>query len=216
MTVFPIMPSRISRLYELAYNLWWSWHPEARALYSTLDYDLWEQVGHNPVRFLSEVEPMVLEKAANDSEYLHRYDSIISAFDRYMHPRPEETWFSRTYPEFTDKTIAYFSAEFGLHEALPIYSGGLGILSGDHCKEASDLGLPFVGIGFLYPQGYFHQRITREGVQEAFYDKLRFSEAPAVPACSPDGTEVMISVDLPGRRIHAKVWKLQVGRIALY
>ena len=216
MTVFPIMPSRISRLYELAYNLWWSWHPEARALYSTLDHDLWERVGHNPVRFLSEVEPMVLEKAANDSEYLHRYDSIISAFDRYMHPRPEETWFSRTYPEFTNKTIAYFSAEFGLHEALPIYSGGLGILSGDHCKEASDLGLPFVGVGFLYPQGYFHQRITREGVQEAFYDKLRFSEAPAVPACGPDGNEIMISVDLPGRRIHAKIWKLQVGRIPLY
>ncbi len=114
-------------------------------------------------------------------------------------PRADETWFARTYPEFTDKTIAYFSAEFGLHEALPIYSGGLGILSGDHCKEASDLGLPFVGVGFLYPQGYFRQSITRDGVQEASYDKLHFSEAPAVPALDPDGNEVMISVDLPGR-----------------
>jgi starch phosphorylase len=216
MTVFPIMPARISRLYELAYNLWWSWHPEARALYSDLSPELWESAGHNPVRLLSEIEPALLEKAAADAAYLERYDAVLEAFDRYMHPRQEETWFSRTYPELMDRPIAYFSAEFGLHEALPIYSGGLGILSGDHCKEASDLGLPFVGVGFLYPQGYFRQHITREGVQEAFYDKLLFSEAPAVPACGPDGDEVMISVDLPGRKIHAKVWKLQVGRIPLY
>ncbi len=215
-TVFPIMPPRISRLYELAYNLWWSWHAEARALYRELDPDLFEQVGHNPVRFLSELQPQNFEKAANNPAYLARYDSILKDFDRYMHPRADETWFSRNYPEFTHRTIAYFSAEFGLNEALPIYSGGLGILSGDHCKEASDLGLPFVGVGFLYPQGYFNQYITREGVQEAFYDKLHFSEAPAMPACDPDDNEVMISVDLPGRRINAKVWKLQVGRIPLY
>ncbi|MEO6889106.1 MAG: alpha-glucan family phosphorylase [Ktedonobacteraceae bacterium] len=216
MTVFPIMPARVSRLYELAYNLWWSWHPEARALYSTLDPALWEQVGHNPVRFLSEVQPRHLEEAAHDETYTQQYDSITGEFDRYMHPGPGETWFSRTYPELTDCTIAYFSAEFGLHEALPIYSGGLGILAGDHCKETSDLGLPFVGVGFLYPQGYFRQSITRDGVQEASYDKLLFSEAPATPACGPDGHEVLISVDLPGRRIHAKVWKVQVGRIPLY
>jgi starch phosphorylase len=216
MTVFPIMPSRISRLYELAYNLWWSWHPEARALYRKLNPDLWEHVGHNPVHFLSELNPQLLEQAANDRVYLERYDSVLEDFDRYIHPRAEETWFSHTYPEFADRTIAYFSAEFGLHESLPIYSGGLGILSGDHCKEASDLGLPFVGVGFLYPQGYFRQAVTRDGIQEAFYDKLHFSEAPAIPAIGPDGNEVMISVDLPGRRIHAKVWKLQVGRITLY
>lgn len=216
MTVFPVMPARISRLYELAYNLWWSWHPEARALYSTLDPDLWQRVGHNPVRFLSEVEPQILEKAAQNAEYLQQFDSVMHDFDYYMHPRAEDTWFSSTYPELTDKVIAYFSAEFGLTESLPIYSGGLGILSGDHCKEASDLGLPFVGVGFLYPQGYFQQRITREGQQEAIYEKLHFSEAPATPATGPDGNEVMINVDLPGRRIYAKVWKLQVGRVPLY
>jgi starch phosphorylase len=215
-TVFPIMPARINRLYELAYNLWWSWHPEARALYRTLDRDLWERVGHNPVRFLSEVQPGSLEKAASDPEYLQQYDSVISDFDHYMHPRADETWFTRTYPELVDKTIAYFSAEFGLHEALPIYSGGLGILAGDHCKEASDLGLPLVGVGFLYPQGYFQQRITREGRQEDLYEKLHFSEVPAVPAVSPAGNEVVISVDLPGRRVYAKVWKLMVGRVPLY
>ncbi|HLZ59026.1 MAG TPA: alpha-glucan family phosphorylase [Ktedonosporobacter sp.] len=215
-TIFPIMPARINRLYELAYNLWWSWHPEARALYSTLDPDLWEQVGHNPVRFLSEVDPQRLEQAAENGGYLQQYDSVIRDFDHYMHPRPDETWFSRTYPELADKTIAYFSAEFGLHESLPIYSGGLGILSGDHCKEASDLGLPFVGVGFLYPQGYFSQHVTRDGVQEASYEKLHFAESPAVPAIGPDGNEVVISVDLPGRRIYAKVWKLMVGRVPLY
>src|SRR5579863_7469743 len=118
-TVFPIMPARISRLYELAYNLWWSWHPEARTLYSTLDPDLWEKVGHNPVHFLSDVQPQRLEEAANDTDYLQRYDSILANFDRYMLPGAGETWFSHTYPEFTDTTIAYFSAEFGLSEALP-------------------------------------------------------------------------------------------------
>jgi starch phosphorylase len=216
MTVFPIMPPRINRLYELAYNLWWSWHPEARTLYQRLDPALWDEVGHNPVRFLSEVQPKRLEEATHDTDYLRQYDQVLSSFDAYMHPGTEGPWFARTYPELTDSVIAYFSAEFGLHESLPIYSGGLGILSGDHCKEASDLGLPFVGVGFLYPQGYFHQRITRDGNQEAFYDKLHFSEAPATPALDADGNEVMISVDLPGRRIHAKVWKLQVGRIILY
>ena len=216
MTVFPVMPPRINRLYELAYNLWWSWRPEARLLYSALDPTLWEQVGHNPVRFLSEVSPGILEKAAANTEYLQQFDSVLNDFDYYMHPRADDTWFSSTYPELTEKVIAYFSAEFGLTEALPIYSGGLGILSGDHCKEASDLGLPFVGVGFLYPQGYFHQRVTREGRQEATYDKLHFSEAPATPATGPDGSEIMINVDLPGRRIYAKVWKIQVGRIPLY
>ncbi len=214
-TVFPTMPSRISRLYELAYNLWWSWHPEALALYKELDSKLWEEVGHNPVRFLTEVQPENLQQAVSNASYLEHYDSVLSDFDHYMNPRTE-TWFSQNYPELVKNTIAYFSAEFGLHEALPIYSGGLGILSGDHCKEASDLGLPFIGVGFLYPQGYFRQSVTREGVQEAFYDKLLFSEAPAIPACDPDGNEIMIQVELPGRRIHAKIWKLQVGRITLY
>src|SRR5437773_4813487 len=165
MTVFPIMPARINRLYELAYNLWWSWHPEARALYSTLDPDLWDNVGHNPVRFLSEVQPERLEAAANEAGYLQRYDTILSNFNVYMHPAVHETWFSRTYPELSDSVIAYFSAEFGLHESLPIYSGGLGILSGDHVKSASDLGIPLVGIGLYYDQGYFRQWIDCDGWQ---------------------------------------------------
>src|SRR5256885_7096468 len=216
MTVFPIMPSRINRLYELAYNLWWSWHPEARALYSTLDPDLWEEVGHNPVRLLSEVRPERLEEVAGKSDYLQRYDSVCKDFDAYMHPRANETWFSRTYPDLTQCTIAYFPAEFGLHESLPIYSGGLGVLAGDHAKEASDLGLPFVAVGFLYPQGYFRQRLDPSGWQEAIYSKLDFADVAASPALTPDGGEVVIEVDLPGRTIYAKVYRIQVGRIPLF
>lgn len=213
--VFPIIPERIARLHELAYNLWWSWNRPAQDLYSVLDPQLWETVDHNPVRFLSQVDPAKLQRASDDKTYLENYDEILKQFDAYMHPETPN-WFKQTYPELVDQPIAYFSAEFGLHEALPIYSGGLGILSGDHCKAASDLGLPFIGVGFLYPQGYFIQRINRDGYQEAIYEKLHFSEVPATPATTPTGEEVLIWVDLPGRRVYAKVWKIQVGRIPLY
>lgn len=212
--VFPTLPPRISRLYDLAYNLWWSWTPEAQALYAGLDPELWQRVQHNPVRLLAEIDPARLEAAARDQAFLARFDAILRDFDAYM--RREDTWFRRTYPQHRDKTIAYFSAEFGLHESLPIYSGGLGVLAGDHIKEASDLGLPLVGIGFLYPQGYFTQRVTRDGVQEAFYDKLAFGTVAARPAVGADGREIQVAVELPGRVVYAKVWKLQIGRVALY
>jgi starch phosphorylase len=213
--VFPVMPERINRLYELAFNLWWSWNRPAQELYAVIDRPLWDEVNHNPVRFLSQVSPDKLNQTAQDQTYLENYDRVLADFDAYMHPATPN-WFKTAYPELIDDTVAYFSAEFGLHEALPIYSGGLGILSGDHCKAASDLGLPFIGIGFLYPQGYFIQRITREGIQEAIYEKLHFSEVPATPATNKKGEEVVISVDLPGRRVYAKVWRIQVGRIPLF
>ena len=217
--VFPTIPPRISRLYELAYNLWWSWHVEAQALYADLDPLLWERVNHNPVRELAEVTPERLEAVATDAEFLARYDAILKDFDRYMAPDCP-TWYGSTYAVRQDRThspcIAYFSAEFGLHESLPIYSGGLGVLAGDHIKEASDLGLPFVGVGFLYPQGYFTQRIARDGSQEAFYEKVQFSDVPASAATDAHGKEVQISVDLPGRRVYAKVWRIQIGRNPLY
>lgn len=214
MAVFPIIPARINRLHELAYNLWWSWHTEAQSLYESIDSALWQSSGHNPVRLLREVAPERLQTLEKNNAFLKHYDHVMAAFDAYM--QSKETWFSKTHPQMQGQTIAYFSAEFGLHESLPIYSGGLGILSGDHCKEASDLGLPFVGVGFLYPQGYFIQRINADGIQEATYDKLHFSEVSAKPAITPDGSEAVISVDLPGRKVYAKVWKIQVGRISLY
>jgi starch phosphorylase len=214
MAVFPTIPARIGRLHELAYNLWWTWTPDAQALYEAIDPELWARTEHNAVRVLLEADGERLHALAGDAEYLARYDGVMAAFDAYM--RPTTTWFSAAFPNMTDKIIAYFSAEFGLHESLPIYSGGLGILAGDHCKEASDLGVPLVGVGFLYPQGYFRQRISGEGRQEAIYDKLHFSEVAALPAKDPSGREVVIGVDLPGRTVYAKVWRIQVGRVPLY
>ena len=214
LAVFPTIPQRIERLYELAYNLWWSWTPSAQALYEQVNASLWERSEHNAVATLAGADPSRLRALAEDDDFVARYDGVMAEFDAYMHP--DATWFSEQFPKSANQIVAYFSAEFGLHESLPIYSGGLGILSGDHCKEASDLGLPFVGVGFLYPQGYFRQRITRDGQQEAIYEKLEFSQAPARPAKDAQGREAIISVELPGRTVYAKVWHVQVGRIPLY
>ena len=217
--VHPTPSSQIARLTELAYNMWWSWNPAAQALYEEIDSSLWRRVNHNPVKFLRQVGQADLDRVAADPAYLARYRSVMSWFDLYMNPPAGTTWHARTLgqPEGGPQgLIAYFSAEFGLHEALPIYSGGLGILSGDHCKTASDLGLPFVGVGFLYPQGYFQQRIDGDGRQQAIYEKLDFSEVPAIPALDQDGKQVMINVDLPGRTVYAKLWRIQVGRVLVY
>ncbi len=214
MAVFPAIPQRIGRLHELAYNLWWTWDADAQALYRAIDLELWTRTEHNAVRMLIETDVERINALAKDAEFLAHYDRVLATFDAYM--SDERTWYRRMYPEDAERTIAYFSAEFGLHESLPIYSGGLGILSGDHCKEASDLGLPFVGVGFLYPQGYFRQRIARDGQQEAIYEKLHFSQVPATAATGPDGHEVVIAVRLPGRTVYAKVWRIQVGRIPLF
>jgi starch phosphorylase len=211
---FTSLPQRISRLLELAYNLWWSWHPEGYALFQRIDPDLWEEVYHNPVKFLREVRQSALDEAAQDADYLRYYHHVLAEFDAYH--VYNKTWYEQTYPQHKPKQIAYFSAEFGLHESLPIYSGGLGILAGDTIKECSDLGLPIVGVGFLYPQGYFKQVIPDSGTQEAIYEKVSFSEVPALPAYDNEDKEVVISVDLPGRQIFAKVWKIQVGNVSLY
>jgi glycogen phosphorylase len=211
--LFTPIPERIARLRELAYNLWWTWHPEAQALYQTIDGDLWELVYHNPVEFLRDVRQQRLEAAAADHEFLARYDAVLRSFDAYV--QADNTWWRTTHGTIEGKTIAYFSAEFGLHEALPIYSGGLGVLSGDHVKEASDLDLPFVAVGFIYPQGYFRQRLDHSGWQNAEYRKLNFADIPARPAFTKDGREVVVDVELPGRTIYAKAYTIQVGRVQL-
>jgi starch phosphorylase len=217
---FTPIPARISRLTDIAYNLWWTWHPEAQELFQRIDVKLWEDVYHNPVLFLREVRQSSLDRAAADPEFIRAYHEVLIAFDEYQ--VFDKTWFKKTYGDKFNKLIAYFSAEFGLHECLPIYSGGLGVLSGDHTKEASDLGLPFIGVGFLYPQGYFKQVITPNGDQEAIYVKVRFAEVPAEPAFSADGKEIVVWVDLPARdhlpdrRVFAKVYKIQVGSVPLY
>jgi len=214
-SVFPKIPVPIARLHEIAYNLWWSWETAAQELYARIDPKLWDATNHNPVKFLRTVDQEHLNSAAADPDYLKAYQAVLAAFDAYMSPSAKG-WFGDTYPDKQQNVIAYFSAEFGLHEALPIYSGGLGVLSGDHCKEASDLNLPFIGVGFLYPQGYFTQRIDREGRQQAEYEKIDFAEVPATPALDKNGNEILINVDLPGRTVYAKIWRFQVGRIPIY
>ncbi len=212
--LFTPIPERIIRLRELAYNLWWSWHPEARGLYEQIDPELWELVYHNPVRFLREVRQQRFARIVSNEAYLQQYDAVMAAFDAYVGAK--DTWFTRHYPNTQGETIAYFSAEFGMHESLPIYSGGLGILSGDHVKEASDMGLPFVAVGFIYPQGYFRQRLDLSGWQFAEYNKMNFADVSAVPALTPEGQEVVVEVELPGRTIYAKVYRIQVGRVPLF
>ncbi len=208
------LPEKINRLSELAHNLWWSWNPEARELFRRLDYPIWHNTQHNPVQMLKELSVERLQTVANDAAFIRRYKKVMMLFDEAM--KLEASWFHQTYPHLVDKTIAYFSFEFGLHNSLPIYSGGLGILSGDHAKEASDLGLPFVGVGFMYPQGYFRQRIPSHGWQEAVYQQLDMSQAPVMPVRDENGYDLKISVNLAGRSIYARIWHVRVGRIPLY
>ena len=208
------LPKRITRLSELAYNLWWSWNQDAQRMFERIDSVWWEESNHNPIRFLNHVERKALNAAVRDNRFMALYERVMANFDHYM--SSSETWFSRTYPDLTGRTIAYFSMEFGLHESLPIYAGGLGVLSGDHCKTASDIGLPFVGVGFLYPQGYFRQRISEDGWQEAYYENLDLTEVPVLPVRANGNKDLLIQVALPDRAVHVRLWKIQVGRVPLF
>lgn len=212
--VRPVLPQRISGLQELSRNLYWSWTPRALELFSKLDSQVWEDCGHNPVAMLTNIDQLDMEKAAKDPDYLAKYDQAMAEFNAYINP--DSTRFSKQFPEYTGKTIAYFSAEFGLHESLPIYSGGLGILSGDHMKTASDLGIPMVGVGLLYNHGYFIQQINGEGWQEATYKRLNFSTLPVEKALDSQGEEVVVQIEMPDRTVYARVWKVCCGRISLY
>jgi starch phosphorylase len=210
----PSLPPRISRLSELAHNLWWSWHPQARELFAAIDRTLWSMTSHNPVKLLREIKPERLRMLAQDPAFLRRYDAVMLAFDADLTTR--DTWLARSAPELAGTTIAYFSAEFGIHNSLPIYGGGLGILAGDHCKEASDLGVPLVGVGFMYPQGYFHQRLSVDGRQEAVYEYLDRADAPLGLAFTPEGKRCLVAVPIDERQIYVQVWHVRVGRSALY
>lgn len=204
----------LDRLHDLAHNLWWSWTPEARMLLKQLDPTLWYLTRHNPVRLLQDIKPERLLSLEEDPSFVRQYSALLKIFDEYQ--AAQESWFSTSYPNWPGGTIAYFSAEFGLHSSIPIYSGGLGILAGDHCKEASDLGLPLVGLGFMYPQGYFRQRINPEGWQEAEYVRFDREESPISPAMTSSGTPCAIQVELDQRTVTVVVWKIWVGRVPLY
>jgi starch phosphorylase len=208
------LPKRIGRLDELAHNLWWSWHQQARDLFRILDYTLWRTSGHNPVKQLRDINPDKLKAAASDPAFLTLYDFVMSDFDADM--SAQDTWFKTNYPNLLPGPVACFSMEFAIHNSLPMYAGGLGILAGDTCKEASDLGLPLVGVGFMYPQGYFHQRISAGGWQEEVYRQLDFSEAPITPVLSSRGRRALTKVELDNKSLSIAVWQLQVGRVSIY
>src|SRR5882724_10371490 len=210
----PSLPGRIARLGDLAGDLWWSWHAEARIVFRRLDYGVWRATAHNPERMLQLISGDKLDHAASDPSFLDIYDRAIAALDaaRAAH----NTWWTNTMPHVSGQTIAYFSAEFALHQSLPIYAGGLGVLAGDHCKEASDLGVPLIGVGFMYPQGYFHQHLSAEGWQEESYERLNWLDAPIEPALTPDGKPCITAVPLGDRSVLVAVWRVRIGRVKLY
>ena len=214
MTPLPPIPARISRLAELSQNLWWSWNPEARELFRRIDTPLWRRVRHNPVRLLQEVPPEHLAAAAADPETLRLYDEVIEALDRALAGRP--SWCAQHVPEFADKLVGFFSAEYGVHTSLPFYAGGLGVLAGDIAKESSDLGIPMVGIGFMYPQGYFRQRVNAEGRQEEIYEQIDRDKVPVGRVLAADGSRLTIPLSLPDRTVHVAAWRVRIGRTVLY
>ncbi len=207
------LPARLKRLADLAHNLWWVMNPEAARLFKEIDFLTWEQCNHNPIVFLRTVPAEQLNAVTKDRYFLDLYDRIIQQFDAYMHA--PKTWYSENYPELTKKQIAYFSFEYGLHESLMVYAGGLGVLSGDHLKEASDLGLPLTAVGFLYTYGYFSQKITEDGWQEARNVEINFNDIPLIALYDENHEPIKISIDLPGRVCFARLYELNVGRVKL-
>ncbi len=210
----PVLPARIGRLTDLAYDLWWTWHREARHVFRRLDYPLWRLSAHNPIRMLRTLSPGRLAEAARDPAFLAVYDAVIAK--REAASVGKDHWWGGQFTDRQDGLIAYFSAEFAVHQSLPIYAGGLGVLAGDHCKEASDLGLPLVGVGFMYPQGYFHQHMSAEGRQEEVYETLNWADAPIERAITPQGTPCVVGVPVGERIVQVQVWRVRLGRVTLY
>src|SRR5947209_7757676 len=247
-TVLPHLPERLQPLQKLAYNLWWCWHHEAVALFRRVDAERFEEVEHSPVKLLGALDQGRLDQLLADDGFLAHMDRVEEAFDAYM---SSPAWYDETFVPRTrraghalpdDFRVAYFSAEFGLHESVPVYSGGLGVLSGDHLKSASDLGLPLVGVGLMYREGYFRQYLTVDGWQQERYPENDFFNLPLVPVgrpgdketgrqgeeeggaislspCLPlslSSSQLVITVPFPGRDVHVRIWRLQVGRVPLY
>jgi starch phosphorylase len=213
-TVSTIIPERLSRLSDLAHNFWWTWNYEAVDLFKSIDSRLWYRLGANPVALLRKIGNKRLLQRMSNASFMESYDHVVKKFDEYM--SSTDTWFNSNHPGHKGQMTAYFSAEFGLSESLPVYSGGLGVLSGDHCKSASDLGIPFTAIGLFYRQGYFNQLITREGIQETAYSTLNLSDLAISPVFNANGENLLIGVDMPGRTAYASIWLVKVGRVHLY
>jgi starch phosphorylase len=208
------LPERIAVLGEMTRNLWWSWQLDARELFHRIDHRLWEATRHNAVEFLRRVAPERLAERADDPAFLERYDEVVRKFD--LLAERNGTWFASTYPQLSERPIAYFSAEFALHRSLPIYSGGLGVLAGDHCKEASDLGIPLVGVGLYYHGGYFDQLIGLDGWQRDTDDPVDPTVNPGVRVNGPDGRPCVVPVTIAGREVQVGAWRVMVGRVPVY
>ncbi len=213
-TVTPSLPASLERLRDLAYNLRWAWNHDAIELFRRLDSDLWESTGHNPVLMLGTIDQAQLEAAATDEGFLAHLARVSQDLDNYL--TSESTWFRRTHGATEGPLVAYFSAEFGLTECLSIFAGGLGVLAGDHLKSASDLGVPLVGVGLLYQQGYFRQYLNQAGWQQEAYEDNDFYNLPLILERSPSGSSLTVEMAFPGRQVSAQVWRVEVGRVRLY
>jgi len=208
------IPERIGRLKEMAGSLWWSWHPSARNMFRILDYSLWSLSGHNPIQQLYEISHEKLEAAAQDPTFLSLYDAATAEID--SEKKDGSSWYAANPSLALSGPVAYFSMEFAIHSSLPIYAGGLGVLAGDLCKEASDMGIPMVAVGFMYPHGYFKQRISAEGWQEEEYQQLDFTKAPVTQILSKGGQKSLVEVKLGNRTLHIGAWLVNLGRVNLY
>ncbi len=206
------LPSNIEKLKELAYNFWWCWNSEARELFHRIDRDIWEEVNHNPVLLINKVPQEKLLELSEKPDFIRFVDYVFNQFLDYM---DSQSWYDSK-PERTEGGIAYFSPEFGINESFPNYSGGLGILAGDHLKSSSDLGLPLVGVGLLYQQGYFRQHLTQNGWQNELYLYNDFFSLPLYLMKDDDGNPILIDVDMPLGKAFAQVWKMYVGKVKLY
>ena len=213
-TVNPQLPKRIEKLSTIANNLWWSWNSEFLKLFKMIDIDLWENIGKNPIKFLKMVPQEKLEEYSKNNDFLKEYDKAVNNFESYMNSK--STLFSKKFPDNKNDLIAYFSAEYGLDEIMQIYSGGLGILSGDHLKAASDLGIPLVGVGLLYKKGYFHQVINQHGNQENVYKDIDLENLPMTTVKNEFGDDLIIDARIQRKRLFLKAWEVNVGRIKLY
>lgn len=212
------LPDRINRLAELAENLWWSWYPEASALFAELDRRLWIDLEQNAVALLQRVSEERLAEVAANPRYLERYDDVMARYDRMLTATPDQTWVGQHEPDLADRTVAYFSAEFGIHPALPIYSGGLGVLAGDHTKTASDLGLPLVGVSLLYRQGYLRQRLNHDGWQLDVPGNLEHWTEPTNQVVDANGDPLLVDVQFESNQppVRLAIWRVVLGRVSIY
>src|SRR5436305_9183377 len=211
--VTPTLPTALEPLREMSFNLWWTWEPSARRLFRHLDPGLWNRTNHNPVRMLQLSRQSRLEELSQDKTFLRELKQLFEAFEKYLGRK--DTYGKTGAGSAIKSPIAYFSAEFGCHESIPNYSGGLGILASDHCKSASDLDLNFVAIGLLYRHGYFRQQIDKEGSQEAINLNQNFHHLPSREVRRGDAN-LLISVPILNRGVIARLWELRVGRVKLY